>query len=58
MPPTIAYIELSELAPATLVEFIVEKVGRPVHETSTGGEMSKDERGAGSEGEGDGSSQN
>ena len=28
MPPTIAYIELSELAPATLVEFIVEK-GRP-----------------------------
>lgn len=29
MPPTIAYIDLVELAPATLVEFIAEKVGRP-----------------------------
>ena len=57
MPPTIAYIELSELAPATLVEFIVEKVGRP-DETSTHDEMSKDGRGSGPEGEGNGSSQN
>lgn len=29
MPPTIAYIDLAELAPATLVEFIAEKVGQP-----------------------------
>lgn len=58
MPPTIAYIELSELAPATLVEFIVEKVGRPDHVASTDEEMPPDRVGAGSEGEGNGGSQN
>jgi hypothetical protein len=58
MPPTIAYIELSELAPATLVEFIVEKIGRPDHEAATDDEMPHDGLGAGSEGEGNGSSQN
>jgi hypothetical protein len=58
MPPTITYIELSELAPATLVEFIVEKVGRPDHEASTDDEMPHDGVGARSEGEGNRSSQN
>jgi len=58
MPPTIAYIELSELAPVTLVEFIVEKIGRPDREASSDDEMPHDGLGAGSEGAGNGGSQN
>lgn len=28
--PTVAYLDLSEIAPATLVEFVLEKVGNKI----------------------------